>query len=160
MKATTQVIADFLEKEVFYRFDIPQRLITDNGSQFTSRIFLTIHQQKCIKTMLQSQLLGKSNHIDWSSYLHKVVMNLNTTARTSTGKSPHYIVFGKEKSQTGNEHRLLNDATSGKLPEADRKELIYEEAAEKARAAFEQNKRRYNLRATERVFKVGDTVYL
>lgn len=182
VKATASVIADFLEKEVFYRFDTPHKMITDNGSQFTSDFFTkflqshnVIHQttpvyhsqanmveatNKCIKTMLKSQLLDKASHVDWSSYLHKVVMHINTTARTSTGQSPHYIHFGKEKAQTGNEHRLLNDATKDKVPETDRRELIYEESAEQSRAAFEQNKSRYNLRATQRTFNIGDMVYV
>lgn len=38
--------------------------------------------------------------------------------------------------------------------------MIYEEAAEQSRAAFEQNKKRYNLRAANRVFKMGDMVYV
>lgn len=181
-RATANVIADFLEKEVFYRFETPEKIITDNGSQFVSDFFVKFlkshrithirtpvyHAQpnqveasnKCIKTLLRAELVKRNEHVDWSSYLHKITMRLNTTPRSPTGQSPHFLVYGREKRHTGDEHRLIVDVNPPDEESDDRRDIIYEEAAETQRAQFEQNKNRYNLRASVRKFNVGQVVYI
>lgn len=181
-RATSNVVADFLEKDVFYKFQTPEKIVTDNGKQFISQWFeqfLSTHgiqheltpvyhpqanqveaTNKCVKTSLRAQLLAKADHTDWSSYLQKITMHLNTTPRMPTGQSPYFVVFGYEKCQSGKEHRLVVDANEPVDASEDRRELIYEQVAEEQRAAFEQNKRRYNLRTTVRKFKPNDQVFI
>lgn len=183
-RATANVITEFLEKEIFYRFDTPELLITDNGTQFTSNLFSKFvdehrirhmlvpyyHPQsnpveatnKSIKTLLRGELLKRAEHTDWSSVLPRTIMNLNTKPRMPTGFSPHYLLFGREKSKTGNEHMVIGD--ENEYLEGNDKEdalgLIYEQAAEEQRAMFEKNKAHYNLRAAPRSFSKGDLVYV
>lgn len=183
-RATANNITDFLEKEVFYKFETPEEIWSDNGAQFTSKLFrdfLNEHRinhvltpayhpqanpveasNKCLKTLLRNELLKRSDHTDWSSYLHKVVMKLNTTPRHPTGRSAHNIVFGKEKMQSGNEHRLIGDVNEqlGEEEMKEKREIIYEQVGEQQRAAYERNRRQYNMRAQVRTFKPGDQVYL
>lgn len=184
-RATAQVIAEFLEKEIFYKFDTPEILISDNGTQFTSKVFKQFisehrirhllvpvyHPQanpveatnKCVKTLLRAELLRRADHTDWSSVLQRAVMNLNTAPRMPTGQSPHFIVYGREKNRTGDEHRIIgdqNDISSSPTEQEEIRGVIYEQAAEEQRAAFEKNKRHYNLRAKARTFKSGDMVYV
>lgn len=59
---------------------------------------------------------------------------------------------------TGDEHKLIVDANPPLDLSKERREFIYEEAAAKQREAFEINKRKHNLRAVVRKFKVGDSV--
>lgn len=118
---------------------------------------------KSIETRLRAELLRRANHVDWSSYLSNVIMKLNTTPRMLTGQSPHFIVYGRDKCQTGSEHRLINDANHVEQPVEilkENREIIYEQTAEQQRAVFEENKKRYNLRVSERKFKSGATVYI
>lgn len=182
-RATANVIADFLEKEIFYKFETPEVMITDNGAQFTSdffKKFVTEHgiehmltpvyhpqsnpvesTNKSVKQLLRAELLEKADHVDWSSYLQKCVMRLNTTPRFPTGFSPHFLAYGREKAQKGVEHKLLADENPELNEEAEEKrELIYSQAAEEQRAMFEKNKARYNLRASQRKFKEGDCVWI
>lgn len=181
-RATANVIIDFLEKDVFYRFETPEVIITDNGPQFISECFKKFvdahkvrhiltpvyHPQsnpvestnKSLKAMLRADMLERAVHTDWSSYLQRVVMRLNTTPRMPVGKSPHLIIYGREKCDTGTEHKLIRDANELVDECQERREVIYDEAAEEQRAAFEQNKRRYNLRAVERKFQPNDTVWI
>lgn len=182
-KATTNVITEFLEKEIFYKFETPEVMITDNGAQFTSDLFKSFlkehgvqhiltpnyHPQsnpvessnKNIKQMLRAELISKMNHIDWASYVQKVVMRINTTPRHPTGFSPHFLAYGREKVLKGTEHRAINDENPNCVErDSDKSELIYQQAAEEARHRFEQNKARYNLRATVRKFAAGDIVYI
>lgn len=167
-----------------YKFNTPEVLISDNGTQFTSELFkkfLVEHKvrhflvpayhpqsnpveatNKSVKTLLRLELLERANHADWSSFLQKAVMRLNTAPRMPTGQSPHRIVFGREKNHAGN-HRVIedeNEQIKSAEDEENARELIYDHAAEEQRAAFERNKRQYNLRANSRTFKAGDLVYL
>lgn len=181
--ATTNVIMDFLEKDIFYRFDTPEIVITDNGTQFISdrfKLFMDEHgikhirtpvyhpqsnpveaSNKSLKQLLRAELVGKSTHVDWASYLHKVAMRLNTTPRHPTGFSPHFLAFGREKTQKGYDHRVIHDQNANDLvAEPEKREIIYETAAEEQRFAFERNKERYNLRARPRNFNAGDVVWI
>lgn len=130
-RATSNVIMEFLEKEIFYRFETPEILITDNSAQFTADIFKQFvnehgikhvltpvyHPQanpveasnKNIKQLLRAELIEKLSHADWASYLSKVIMRINTTPRHPTGFSPHFLAFGREKAQKGVEHKLIAD---------------------------------------------------
>lgn len=89
-------------------------------------------------------------------------MRINTTPRLPTGFSPHFLAFGREKVQQGTEHRIINDENSENVRENehDQREVIYEQAAEEQRHAFEINKNRYNLRASKRSFNPGDNVWI
>lgn len=184
-RATANVIAEFLEKEIFYRFDTPEIVVSDNGKQFVSDFFGTFlkehkirhvltpvyHPQanpveasnKSVKTLLRAELMRRMDHTDWSSVLARVVMRLNTAPRMPTGQTPHYIVFGREKNHSGIEHKIIGDENrTERTPEEEEevRGLIYDAVAEEERAMFEQNKKRYNLRSSERKFSPGDIVYV
>lgn len=181
-KATAHVITDWLEKDVFFKFCVPEILVSDNGAQFTSAWFAEVmknyrirhvttpvyHPQsnqveptnKSLKQMLRAELLEKSNHVDWAQHVHKVVMRLNTIPRTPVGHSPHEIVYGQPKTMTGDEHRLIRDANPPLGCEQERKEAMNKEVAEQQRERFELNKKQHDLRARTRVFRPGDVVYV
>lgn len=182
-RANSQAIIDFLLKDIFYRFDTPKVIITDNGKQFISQVFeefLKKHKirhettpfyhpqanmveatNKSIKTMLRSTLMeSHQDHVDWAGNLPFVTMVANTTSHSSTGHSPFYIVFGREKMHTGDEHRILAGANLPVDQSIDRKTLIHQQAAEQQRASFENNKKKYDMRTRERQFKEGDIVYV
>lgn len=60
-------------------------------------------------------------------------MALNTTATTSAGHSPSYVVFGREKMQTGNEHPILADANEPVDDSPEQTQLIHEEVYVKSK---------------------------
>lgn len=92
-RATAFAITEWLEQEVFYKFSIPEKVVTDNGTQFTSEWFSTFlnkyriahfktpvyHPQanqveatnKSVKQLLRAELVGKSDHADWAQYALK-----------------------------------------------------------------------------------------
>lgn len=69
-------------------------------------------------------------------------------------------MFGREKAQTGDEHRILFDANPERTPEKERIEVLRDQIATQSRTAFETNRRTYDLRARIRKFKVGDVVFV
>lgn len=181
-RATAYAITDWLERDIFFKFNVPEKVMTDNGTQFTSEWFQTFLQKyrvvhvttpvyhpqpnsveasnKSVKQILRAELLGQPDHSNWADYVHRAVMYLNTNARIPTGFSPHYIVYGQEKTNTGNEYRVIRDINQPFDSETDKRNAIYEEAAENQRTAYEINRRRHDLRASTRKFKPGDIVFV
>lgn len=76
---------------------------------FNRSIAIIETTNKSVKQLLRAELVGQSIHADWAQYVNKVVMHLNTTPRMPAGQSPHYLVYGREKTMTGDEHKLLVD---------------------------------------------------
>lgn len=182
VRATAYGITEWLEKDIFYKFCVPEILISDNGSQFTSEWFSNVmksyrithyttpvyHPQanqveptnKSLKQMLRAELIEKCSHVDWANYVHKVTMRLNTIPRMPVGVSPHEIIFGKPKIMTGDEHTLIRDVNPPLGEESERKEALHKEVAEQQREKHELNKRQHDLRARNRIFRQGECVYV
>ena len=108
---TAQVLLD-----TFARFDVPQEIVTDNGSNFTANIMehllksLTIHHIKTspynpqangmvervngvIKKALVKAGAGNTN---WDTLLPKIMMAIRTTPHASTNLSPFQLMFGRQ----------------------------------------------------------------
>ncbi|RYE19575.1 MAG: transposase [Sphingobacteriaceae bacterium] len=183
VRATAQNAIDFLEKEVLWKFDTPEWIVSDHGKQFTDKAFEQFldkyriqhsttgfyHPQansgeatnKSIKTSIRAQILEKdAQHIDWADELPFITMKLNTVPLTATHQSPYFTLFGREKAQTGDEHKVILDANPELARTPERMEVIQQAVANQARTQFEVNRRRYDTRATVRKFKIGDFVYI
>ena len=48
-RATKQVVVDFLYEDIFTRFDAPRQILTDQGTQFTSKLIQSLMQWFKIK---------------------------------------------------------------------------------------------------------------
>lgn len=114
--ATAKECAITLIEEVFLRYGLPRRIISDNGPQFVSSVM----QQVCyileIKQSLtpvyhpQSNPVERKNrdlkprlamlvgneHNTWSEKLSIIRFALNTAKCDSTGQTAAYLMFGRE----------------------------------------------------------------
>jgi transposase InsO family protein len=107
--------------DIIHRFGVPNSIITDNGSQFTSRKFLefcdkhhirvdwtavahlqTNGQVECANDMILQGLkpriferLNKSSQ-KWLQELSSVIWSLRTTPSRATGFTPFFLVYGAE----------------------------------------------------------------
>lgn len=114
-KNTAQTSITILER-LFQTIGKPQRIITDNGTNFTSRSFRTKLHECGIKHSLISPyhpqangLCEKANHTiitrvklaleanpkkKWSTHLSEVTQQYNDTPHDATGFPPRYLQFG------------------------------------------------------------------
>lgn len=112
-KVTARAVLDKL-MEVFTRFGFPERLITDNASYFTARIFretcsslriehrptspyhpqsnLTERFNRSVKTMLRAFAASQK---DWADHLNELAFAIRTAESRSTGFSPAFLTFGR-----------------------------------------------------------------
>lgn len=116
-KATTMGVIKFLENQVFLLFGVPQIIMADNGSQFTSKPFRNFLDQykvknvwynaryhpqvnftervnKVIGTALASYIKN-NDHRSWDIEIFKVAQAIRTSQHEVTGYSPAFLMFGR-----------------------------------------------------------------
>jgi transposase InsO family protein len=104
-----------------YRFGVPNRIITDNGSQFTSGLFREYYASTGVKICFASVAYPRSNGQaeranaevlkglktksfnakleaygkKWLDNLQSILWSIRTTATKPTGENPFFLVCGK-----------------------------------------------------------------
>jgi hypothetical protein len=117
----TQGAAVAFLKSIVCRFGVPSRIITDNGTQFTSRVFQEycegIGTRLCFVFVAHPRSNGqveranaeilrglktrtydclKKQGANWVSELPSVLWGNRTTPSRATGKTPFFLVYGAE----------------------------------------------------------------
>ncbi|XP_004308201.1 PREDICTED: uncharacterized protein LOC101305990 [Fragaria vesca subsp. vesca] len=114
---TTEKVINFLWRNLYCRFGVPQAIITDNGTQFdndTFREFLyeqgiaifyaspthpqTNGQVEAINKFIKQNLKKRLEDAKglWAVKLPEVLWTIRTTPTTATGESPYLLSFGTE----------------------------------------------------------------
>jgi hypothetical protein len=115
--ATENSVVQFLFKDIFTRFGVPREIVTDQGSQFTSRMVEKLMEEYKIKhrtstpyhpqangqvestNKVLESIITKTVHLhrrDWAERLPEALWAYRTTWRNTTGHSPYELVYGKE----------------------------------------------------------------
>ncbi|MBW0543452.1 hypothetical protein O181_083167, partial [Austropuccinia psidii MF-1] len=181
--ATSAAVARHLEEDIFLKYGVPQKLICDNGSEFIGKSVKDLsenykveichsfkyHPQanpterynRTLKNMI-SKYLG-DNQRSWEKNLQKHVKAINTAVHEVTLRTPHFLMFGKEFVDCGNnwdEDLNLNEAQPPSFEDMKKNmSEIQEDVQNKINVSFERNALRYNLRRREVEFNIGQTVY-
>lgn len=121
-EATTGRIITILQNEVFSRYGYPRCLLTDNGTQFTSRQWQqaatswgvehwttpiyhpranpTERRNQELKRLLRIHLLGKE-HKKWDQHLPQALFSLRQRVNRITGFSPAELFLGRQLHRAG-----------------------------------------------------------
>ena len=112
---TSKKALDFVVKSIIYRYELPQKIVSDNGLQFDSELFTEFcqshdiiksfssvaHPQKngqveAVNKTLKSTLKKRLEQAKgaWPEELPKALWSYRTTARTTTGHSPFLMAYG------------------------------------------------------------------
>ncbi|GBO07398.1 Transposon Ty3-G Gag-Pol polyprotein, partial [Araneus ventricosus] len=115
-QATAHECATTLIEELFMRYGIPRRIISDNGPQFISsvlqQVFRTLNINQNLIPIYFPQanpderknrdlkprlaFLGGDEHDNWYSKLPVIRFAMNTTNCDTTGHTPAFLQFGRE----------------------------------------------------------------
>lgn len=174
--ATARGMMRFLENNIFMVFGVPERIVSDNGSQFVSHEYKTFlksyqsapfyvsryHPQanaaeaanKTIGNAIRCYI--NSDHREWDRHISKIACAMNTSLHSSTQMAPYYVNFGR------------NMCTSGAKYATDTPDIVRDDShfaeirkivADNLSKTHEISKRHYDLRARPTSYAVGDTVW-
>lgn len=117
VRAIEQTVVNFLFEEIFLRYGVPREIVTDQGTQFTSRLVQEITKKYQIKhrrsmpyhPQAKSQVESTNktlegimtktvaaNRKNWADKLNETLWAYRITWKNTTGFSPYQIVYGKE----------------------------------------------------------------
>ena len=174
--------------EVTARLGVPQELLTDNGSNFMSKVM----QQLCMLTGVKQlktspyhpqmdgmverfnatlkRLLRKlvaNPKVEWNECLPYVLWAYRGTIHKTTGFSPYQLIFGKEMRMPldelvqywkGKEEEDCSSVSEYIHSLRASMELVREMAYEREKGEKTKQKTYYNQKARVRAFKVGSFV--
>jgi transposase InsO family protein len=184
---TAEVSAKILTEQMFCRFGLPDVLLTDQGSQFTSavtkevckllaidKLFTTAYHpqtngqtekfNRTLKTMLRT-LIQDRHQKDWDEFIPYILMAYRAAPHKSTNDSPYYLVFGREPRLPldvslhlpADEKQGITEYKSSVTQRIARGIKLAQRALEKARQQYEKH---YNTGRSPLEFSVGDSVWL
>lgn len=174
--ATAKGVIRFLEQSIFMVFGVPQRVVSDNGSQFISheykRFLASFHVEpfyvsryhpqanaaeaanKVVATAIRSYI--KEDHRDWDRHIAKITCAINTSTHSATKLSPYFVNFGRDMITSGIARPMISPAVS---PDKHHFANIQKVVAANLAKAHDSSKKRYDLRSRPISYSVGDTVW-
>ena len=116
-RATEKSVVEFIYEEIFTRFGVPREIVTDQGSQFTSKLMKELTTKYGIRHCKSSpyhpqangqvestnkvleSILTKTIHLhhkDWAYRLSEALWAYRITWRNTTSHTPYELVYGKQ----------------------------------------------------------------
>ena len=110
-------VVEFIYEEIFTRSDVSREIVTDQGTQFTSKLMRELMEKYGIKHRKSSPYNPQANgqvestnkfleailtktiqlhHRDWDDRLLEALWAYRTTWRNTTGHTPYELVYGKQ----------------------------------------------------------------
>lgn len=184
MKDTkAETVANILAKKVFAPFGLPKELLTDNGTNFRSKIMSTLCKSYNIKKIFTApyrpqtdgqcertnRVIGDTlsmtvndNCDDWDLKLHLVTQSYNSIVHSATGFTPYEIIFGR-KPRTPTQLALdINvDRPADERPTEERFKEIHDQARRKLDKERTRQKVQYDKTTHDPIpYRVGDIVLI
>jgi len=112
-RATEKSVVEFIYEDIFTRFGVPREIVTDQGTQFTSKLMKELTEKYGIKQRKYSPYHLQANgqvestnkvleailtktiqlhHWDWTSGLLEALWAYRTTWRNTTRHTPYELV--------------------------------------------------------------------
>jgi transposase InsO family protein len=180
---TADDLATMLQEHVIHRFGVPEGIVTDRGSVFTSeywtnfcyaarvkrKLSTAFHPQTDGQTERQNQVLEQylrcfcsEKQGDWASWLQTAEFASNNSVSSTTRMSPHFALMGYHPNI--GEPAARGEQPGEEVPDAqERVQRLHNErdaAARRWRSAQEEQAKYHNQRRTPRSYNVGDLVLL
>lgn len=172
-------VAEIYYKNIVIRYGVPEVLISDRDSRFTSDFSRTFHRllgtkqnlstayhpqtdgqsERTIRTITDSLRCYSNTGDDWDTKLPAIEFAYNNSVNASTGFSPFYLLYGQHPATpaTMATAQAINPAAQDCL----RQNLTDIELARSRLIAAQQRQTKYfNQRHRPQIFNVGDQVLL
>ena len=178
-----ETVAQLLFEEIIARHGCPRSITSDNGKEYCNNLVekltknLNIHHirtspyhpqangkterfNRFLKDAMSKRI--QENQRDWDSHLSAILMAYRMAVHDSTGFSPFFLVYGRDPvlpldTLLGPKIKYLGEEY---VPtQLQRLNKAYAMARENLHHVRADNKARYDERASQHKFSVGDAVY-
>ncbi|XP_046868357.1 uncharacterized protein LOC124461605 [Drosophila willistoni] len=160
-KATSVALEKVFRERIWARFGNPRTLVSNNGTQFTSKN-PTERANRAIKTMIAQYLENGKN--TWDQWLPEITLAINSSVNDTTCFSPAYIILGREPRMPGALYDQVTDVSGNEPPSPDervrRMEDIFKLVHENQLNATQNQKKYYDLRRRDWRPNIGSMVVL
>lgn len=178
-------VVNFLEREVFLKFGVPERLLSDNARAFVGRRLISLlnkynvehwtipfyHSQgnpaeryiRTVSTMVRAQIFQHGDQRYWDEELPLVQAAINSTVHQATQHSPFFLNFGREMILSGQEYssivgnRTRQDLSADEIRRHFRR--LQSEVAVNVDRAHQSYRRQYDKGTKPIRFDVGERVW-
>lgn len=181
-QATAESLVQFVENVIFFLFGVPEVILSDNGTQFTSTLFKNLlekygvthwrtpnyHPQindservnRVVTTAIRASI--RSSHKDWTNNLQQIADAIRNSVHEATKYSPYFVLFGRNKISDGGEYRRLRNApgTGNDQLTSEERQKMLEEVRKNLKNAYTKHATHYNLRSNANcpTYAVGEKV--
>ncbi|KAN0050039.1 hypothetical protein ACTA71_003139 [Dictyostelium dimigraforme] len=185
-----ETVAKILVEQIFFKYGIPKRIVSDRGTNFLSNIFQKVnnffgikklsttayhHQTNGLtenfnKTLIQmlKSFVNSENYGDWATTLRALLFAYRTTTYSSTGFSPFYLLFNRQPNLLFdtllgvNYNNELILSHYGSYADTVKNGIKRELFFQKnnSQAVREKQSKYYNIGRKEGDIKVGDMVFI
>lgn len=174
-RATTVSILNRILKDYVPQVQKPRRILSDNGTQFTSQKWVDTLEKEDIKVNRTSAYFPQGNltercnrevgrllramcheqHTRWAYLLQDVEQKLNNAIHDITGFTPNFLQFGKIEKL--NVDKLV-DFPQGNLSKSLTLDQVRVLAYERLRSKIEKRKQQHSQKYNAVTFQVGEKV--
>lgn len=183
-KFSSTPMQEFLLRNIFHAYGVPELIVSDNGSQFKANefnSFLTKFGIKHVYTALYSPQANASERVNrsiiasiraylksdqrlWDENLSYISCALRNAIHQSIQCSPYFATFGFNMITHGDTYELLKnlnmlDEPNAVIPREDQLKLIRQQLKTNIEKSYNINRERYNLRTRSIVYTAGQVVY-
>lgn len=183
---TSPVVAKAWIQKVLSRHCIPEKVLTDQGSNFSSELMEGVYHHlgitristtayhpqtnglverfnRTLKDMLAKLMEERAD--DWDEVLDWAVANYRSVPSSATGETPLFAMTGRDAylpidMMYGSKGRLRDTALGTKLQLMNNLDVISARVRETILASQARMKKRYDKTAKDRVLQIGDLVKL
>lgn len=173
----------FLEEEIFLVYGVPEVLISDNASQFTSHLFTQLLKKYKITDFKNARYFPQNNptervnrtivasvraylgndHREWDKFIPEIGCALRTSVHEGTTFSPFHVLFGRDIVLNVDQYeipsvRKIVDGVENK-ERVEKMKQVYSFVKEHLVKAHAKSAVRYNLRTRPIEFTVGEIVW-
>ena len=173
-KRSEEIMRNFVE-QVVSRFGVPEEILTDRAGELNQgiakQIYTELGVRKLTTTAYHPQTDGlverynatikailaklvEKNNKNWDRWIPTAMFVLRTTKQASTGRTPHFILFGREASDPT--YLKYPGENPRRMISLERRAVVHKEVKEALKEVARKTKERYDQTHVESTFREGD----
>ncbi|KAI5746665.1 hypothetical protein M8J77_006124 [Diaphorina citri] len=147
--STGKTVTQHFKKTILNRYGAPRRIITDNGTPFINSLMKTLsetygfehqrtppyhpqansveRQNRVVKQIIRAYI--NSRQTNWCTFLPEVAYAINTSVQSTTGFTPHFLMYGRETHPIHQLRRDLESRATDASPEDAYPEYVFRQQA-------------------------------